>query len=189
MLHGVLAQLEVLAKTNLISNHRRELVSSQALVHQHLDLDAAVFGPPLCGFVGCRRIGCAHRPGGHNVSHRYAAILYQIRNNSVGPRHAQLLVHGSAAGRVSKTFHLNDVAFEVHRFICQSLERGLTLLRNYGGSDCEVDYSVALDVVVRKVGETLSGFRNLLLIGFDIFLTGLNLLLVGCSLCLVARNA
>jgi len=51
----------------------------------------------------------------------------------------------------------------------QTLKSGPALLRNYGATNCEIDFNVALGGIIRKVVEALRGVRDFLLIAFDWF--------------------
>src|SRR5262249_29709045 len=58
-------------------------LTCQALVHHHLDFDAAVLGPALSCFVGRYGIGNAHGSRGYDVAWGNIAILHKVVNHRV----------------------------------------------------------------------------------------------------------
>jgi hypothetical protein len=135
---------------DLIRSNEQLHSSSDSLIHNYLHIHAAVFGSSNGGLVRCGGIGYAHRPRSHNVSQRNLAILQQERHNRIGAIQTQLLVHSGIAGRISKAFDLDDVAFRANRALRQSRQSGLVAVGNLRGSACKIDSCGGLGVIFRE---------------------------------------
>src|ERR1700688_1239136 len=86
---------------------------NDALVHQQLDLDPAIFASPGRSLVGGCGVGLTHCARGGNATNRNATILKQIGDHCLGAFLAQHLIAGSGPYRVGKARHLDHVALLV----------------------------------------------------------------------------